>query len=226
MAHELGDVLGLDHSFRSGYKGQYLNGEYGDPVCIKAAPPDFSDARGGYGCTCMRHVLVILALLATTGCQTIPGREVRYEPTPTDIVRAMLQLAAVAPDDVVYDLGSGDGRIPITAAREFGARGVGIEIDPALVERARANARASGVADRVEFRAGDMYAADVSSATVVTLFLHPQPNLKLRPKLRADLRPGARVVSYMWDMGDWVPDDVRRVGKHGYSCGGSGGAHY
>jgi SAM-dependent methyltransferase len=115
---------------------------------------------------------------------------------------------------VVYDLGSGDGRIPITAAREFGARGVGIEIDPALVTQAQANAREAGVADKVEFRLANMYQADVRSATVVTLFLHPGPNLKLRDKLRSDLQPGSRVVSYVWDMGGWTPTDVRRVNEH------------
>jgi tRNA A58 N-methylase Trm61 len=123
------------------------------------------------------------------------------------VVRALLELADVGPQDFVYDLGSGDGRIPITAAREFGARGVGIEVDPALVTQAQASARAAGVENRVEFRLGDMYAADVSSATVVTLFLHPGPNLKLREKLRAR----AQVVSYVWDMGD----GSRRT------CGGS-----
>jgi tRNA A58 N-methylase Trm61 len=129
------------------------------------------------------------------------------------VVREMLTLAAVGPQDVVYDLGSGDGRIVITAAREFGARGVGIEIDPALVERARVNAEQAGVSDRVEFRQGDMYAADVSPATVVTLFLHPEPNMRLRPTLRADLGPGSRIVSYIWDMGDWKPDEERRVDR-------------
>jgi hypothetical protein len=156
-------------------------------------------------------LLLIWGLLLPAGCRTIPGRDVRYEPTPMPVVRAMLALAAVGSQDVIYDLGSGDGRIPITAAKEFGARGVGIEIDSALVARAQANAREAGVADKVEFRLGDMYAADISPATVVTLFLHPGPNLKLRSKLRSDLRPGSRVVSYMWDMGDWPPDAVRRV---------------
>ena len=130
------------------------------------------------------------------------------------VVRALLELAEVGSHDLVYDLGSGDGRIPITAAKEFGARGVGIEIDPALVTQAQANAREGGVEDRVEFRLGDMYAADVRAATVVTLFLHPGPNLKLREKLRADLRPGARVVSYVWDMGAWQPAAVSRVNEH------------
>jgi SAM-dependent methyltransferase len=158
-----------------------------------------------------RSLLFLPALLVVAGCRTIPGRDVRYEPTSMPIVRAMLALAGVSAHDIVYDLGSGDGRIPITAAREFGARGVGIEIDPTLVARAHANARLAGVAHKVEFRLGDMYAADVTPATVVTLFLHPMPNLKLRPKLRSELRPGSRVVSYMWDMGAWAPDEVRQT---------------
>ena len=157
---------------------------------------------------------LLFGVLASFGCGTIPGRDVRYEPTPMPIVRALLELAEVGPRDVVYDLGSGDGRIPITAAKEFGARGVGIEIDPALVTQAQANAREAGVADKVEFRLANMYQADVRSATVVTLFLHPGPNLKLREKLRSDLQPGSRVVSYVWDMGGWTPTDVRLVNKH------------
>jgi SAM-dependent methyltransferase len=160
----------------------------------------------------MRLFLTVL-LLASVACRTIPGRDVRFEPTSMPVVRTMLQLAEVGPRDVVYDLGSGDGRIPITAAKEFGARAVGIEIDPELVARAQTNARAAGVEDRVEFRVGDMYLADITPATVVSLFLHPEPNLKLRPKLQASLRPGARVVSYMWNMGDWQPDEERRVGR-------------
>ena len=157
---------------------------------------------------------LVLGLLVSVGCVRIPGQEVRYEPTPMPVVRALLELADVGPQDLVYDLGSGDGRIPITAATEFGARGVGIEIDPALVTRAQAKAREAGVDDRVEFRLGDMYAEDVRAATVVTLFLHPEPNLKLREKLRTELQAGSRVVSYVWDMGDWAPADVRRVNRH------------
>jgi SAM-dependent methyltransferase len=157
---------------------------------------------------------LLFGVLASFGCGTIPGRDVRYEPTPMPIVRALLELAEVGPQDLVYDLGSGDGRIPITAAKDFGARGVGIEIDPALVTQAQANAREAGVADKVEFRLANMYQADVRSATVVTLFLHPGPNLKLREKLRSDLQPGSRVVSYVWDMGGWTPTEVRRVNEH------------
>ena len=157
---------------------------------------------------------LVLGLLVSFGCRSIPGQDVRYEPTPMPVVRALLELAEVGPHDVVYDLGSGDGRIPITAAKEFGARGVGIDIDPALVTQAQANAREAGVEDKVEFRLGDMYAADVRSATVVTLFLHPGPNLKLREKLRSELPAGSRVVSYVWDMGGWTPAEVRRINEH------------
>ncbi len=157
---------------------------------------------------------LVMGLLVSFGCGAIPGQDVRYEPTPMPVVRALLELADVGPQDLVYDLGSGDGRIPITAATEFGARGVGIEIDPALVAQAQAAAREAGVEERVEFRLGDMYAADVQPATVVTLFLHPGPNLKLREKLRSDLQAGSRIVSYVWDMGGWRPEDVRQVNEH------------
>ena len=164
----------------------------------------------------MKQILVglVLGSLVSLGCSAIPGQDVRYEPTSMSVVRALLELAEVGPQDIVYDLGSGDGRIPITAAKEFGARGVGIEIDPALVTEAQEKAREAGVEDKVDFKLGNMYAADITSATVVTLFLHPGPNLKLREKLRSDLQAGARVVSYVWDMGGWKPAEVRRVDEH------------
>ena len=145
---------------------------------------------------------------AQTAAGTLRAPDVRYEPTPQPVVRQMLRLAEVGPGDVVYDLGSGDGRIPITAAREFGARGVGIEIDPELVRRSEANARAAGVADRVAFLHADLFEADFSDATVVTLFLYPDVNLRLRPRLLAELKPGTRVVSYWHDMGDWRPERI------------------
>jgi SAM-dependent methyltransferase len=159
-------------------------------------------------------LVILVGLLVSAGCGAIQGQDVRYEPTPMPVVRELLKLAEVGPQDLVYDLGSGDGRIPIMAAKEFGARGVGIEIDPALVAQANANAREAGVEARVEFRLGTYYEANVRSATVVTLFLHPGPNLKLRERLRSDLPAGARVVSYVWDMGSWTPADVRRIGEH------------
>jgi SAM-dependent methyltransferase len=137
--------------------------------------------------------------------------DVRYEPSPHRVVRAMLELGQVSARDVVYDLGSGDGRLPIAAARDFGARGVGIDIDPKLVALARENARKAGVADRVSFRNEDLFTADFREATVVTLFLYPDVNMKLRPKLLETLKPGTRVVSHYHDMGDWRPKAQIRV---------------
>ncbi|MEJ2173406.1 MAG: class I SAM-dependent methyltransferase [bacterium] len=122
------------------------------------------------------------------------------------MVDAMLDLARVRAGDVLYDLGAGDGRIAIAAARRFGIRAVGIEINPRMVEIARANVRRAGVAHLVEIRQGDALEADLRGASVVTLFLLQELNLKLRPRLRAQLRPGARVVSHRFDMGDWAPD--------------------
>jgi SAM-dependent methyltransferase len=136
--------------------------------------------------------------------------DVRYEPSAPEVVRAMLDLAAVGPSDVVYDLGCGDGRVVIDAARR-GARGVGVDIDPARVREARANARAAGVEARVEIVEGDLFETDLRDATVVMLFLQPDLNLRLRPRLLAQLRPGARVVSHWHDMGDWRPDRVVTV---------------
>jgi len=131
--------------------------------------------------------------------------EVPFITTPDQVTLAMLELAAVGPADQVIDLGSGDGRIVITAARRFGARGLGVEIVPDLVKRSRDAARAAGVAERVEFREQDLFATDLGRATVVTMYLLPAVNLQLRPRLLA-LAPGTRVVSHDWDMGDWSPD--------------------
>jgi tRNA A58 N-methylase Trm61 len=128
--------------------------------------------------------------------------------TPADVVERMLTLAKVGPRDVVYDLGSGDGRIVIAAALKFGARGVGIDIDPARVAEAEENARRAGVADRVTFRLGDALEADVSDATVVTLYMLSVINVSLRPMLTRDLRPGTRIVSHSFAMGDWEPQTV------------------
>jgi SAM-dependent methyltransferase len=129
-----------------------------------------------------------------------------YLPTPHPVVAAMLGLAGVSRADVVYDLGSGDGRIPIAAARDFGARGVGVELDSSLVEAARCNARVAGLEKQVEFRHQDLFAADVREATVVTLFLFPEVNQRLAPRLRAQLKPGTRIVSHRFGLGDWKPD--------------------
>jgi amino acid transporter len=140
--------------------------------------------------------------------------EVPYVATREDIVDEMLRMAAVTKDDVVYDLGCGDGRIVTTAARAFGAQGVGIDIDPARVAESNENARAAGVADRVKFIQGDLFRADLSRATVVTLYLLPSVNLRLRPKLERELRAGARVVSHNYDMGDWKPVRQTQIGDH------------
>jgi ribosomal protein L11 methylase PrmA len=123
----------------------------------------------------------------------------------------MLKMAAVTKKDTVYDLGCGDGRIIITAAQKYGARGVGIDIDPERVQEATANVRKAGVADRVKIIRGDLFEADISPATVVTLYLLTELNLKLRPKLLRDLSPGTRVVSHAFAMGDWKPERTTDV---------------
>jgi Methyltransferase domain len=133
-----------------------------------------------------------------------------YIPTPQDVVDRMLADAELTGSDTLYDLGSGDGRIVITAAKKYGARGVGIDIDQDRISESRSNARAAGVGDLVEFQRGDILQADVSRATVVTLYLTSSTNLKLRPILTRQLRPGARIVSHTFGMGDWKPDKVDR----------------
>jgi SAM-dependent methyltransferase len=157
------------------------------------------------------RLIPCVALLLAAGCTPMLGLEVPYRPTPPSVVDAMLRLAAVSKDDVVYDLGSGDGRIPIAAARDFGARAVGIEIDPYLVEQSTAAARRAGLGERVRFLQEDIFTADLTGASVVALYLSPEFNERLRPKLLNDLRPGARVVSHRHPMGDWRPDREIRV---------------
>ncbi len=132
-----------------------------------------------------------------------PNYDVPYVPTPTAVVAEMLRMADVGKNDVIYDLGSGDGRIVITAAKERGARGVGIDINPARIKEANGNARAAGVSERVEFREQNLFDADLSEATVVTLYLLPAINAKLRPKLLRELKPGTRIVSHEFGIGDW-----------------------
>jgi SAM-dependent methyltransferase len=141
--------------------------------------------------------------------QEAPKRspDVIFVPTPQEVVDAMLDLAKVTAKDVIYDLGSGDGRIPVTAARKFGARGVGIDIDPQRIAEANANAEREGVTDKVKFLNQDLFTSNISEATVVTLYLLPSLNVKLMPKLRAELRPGTRIVSHSFDMmGQWPPE--------------------
>jgi SAM-dependent methyltransferase len=143
------------------------------------------------------------------------GREpdVPYVPTPREVVAEMLRLAHVSKDDVVYDLGCGDGRIVIAAAK-MGASGVGVDINPDRIRESKENAKEAGAIERVKFIEGDLFEANLKEATVVMLYLLPQVNLKLRPKLLRDLKPGTRIVSHNYDMGDWKPEKTVRVGDH------------
>jgi len=137
--------------------------------------------------------------------------DVPYEPTPHKVVAQMLRLAQVREGDVVYDLGCGDGRIVIAAVKEYGARGVCVDIDPQRIRESRVNATAAGVMERIRFLEQDLFATEIREATVVMLFLWPEVNLKLRPKLWQELRPGTRVISYIHDMGDWTPQQTITV---------------
>jgi ribosomal protein L11 methylase PrmA len=132
--------------------------------------------------------------------------DVIYVPTPQAVVEAMLQVAGVTKNDVVYDLGSGDGRIPVTAAQKYGARAVGIDIDPERIAEANANVAKNNVGNLVKIVQGDLFEQDLSPATVVTLYLLPSLNVKLKPKLMKELKPGTRIVSHAFDMGDWKPE--------------------
>lgn len=151
-------------------------------------------------------------LVFAAGCST-PGvrLDAPYVVTPYPVVDEMLRLAKVGPTDVVFDLGCGDGRIVLAAAERHGARGVGIDIDPKRIEEANEGAREAGVADRVRFAVQDLFETDFTSATVVTLYLFPELNAKLRPKLLADLRPGARIVSHQFGIPGWTPQDGARI---------------
>jgi SAM-dependent methyltransferase len=161
----------------------------------------------------MHRALAILCALLVASCAAPVGppepaarpANARYEPTSMEVVPAMLSLAGVTPADVVYDLGCGDGRIVIMAASRFGARGVCVDIDPERIAEARAKAHAAGVAERIRFTNQDLLETDVGDATVVTLYLSTELNLALRPKLRRELKSGARVVSHWHAMGDWRP---------------------
>ncbi|TFI52354.1 methyltransferase domain-containing protein [Mastigocladus laminosus UU774] len=147
-----------------------------------------------------------------TQLQETPKADVPYVPTSPEVVNGMLQLAQVTKNDVVYDLGSGDGRIPITAAQKYGVRrAVGVEINPELVQESKANAQKAGVSDRVTFQQQDLFQTNFDGATVVTLYLLPDVNLKLRPKLLQELKPGTRIVSHAFDMGEWKPKKTVQV---------------
>jgi hypothetical protein len=175
--------------------------------------------------------VVLAALLTLAGYRSLGGdpEPVRFDPaefvrsrpkldapyiaTDYQVVDAMLAMAEVRPDDHVIDLGSGDGRILIAAARSHGARGLGVDIDPERVREAQANARAAGVAHRVQFRRQDLFDTRLEDADVVTLYLTREVNLRLRPRILAQMRPGTRVVSHDYDMGEWRPDQRERIGS-------------
>ena len=162
----------------------------------------------------MASALLTLTAAAQQPAQTQDLRppDVHYVPTPQAVVDAMLRIANVTSTDVVYDLGCGDGRIPVTAAQRFGAKGIGIDIDPARISEAGENAKLAGVTDKVRFLNQDLFTTDIKEATVVTLYLLPSLNLKLMPKLKAELKPGTRIVSHAFDMGgSWPPDKTEVV---------------
>ncbi len=163
-------------------------------------------------CFVLALVLLSAAVAAAQSAEPKRTPDVPYVPTTEEAVQAMLKLADVKKTDVVYDLGCGDGRIVIAAAKNFGARGVGIDINPVRIQEARENAKKAGVEDRVRFEENDLFKADIHEATVVTLFLLTNVNLKLRPKLLEELKPGTRIVSNTFDMGDWKSDKQATVG--------------
>ncbi|MGE0870347.1 MAG: 50S ribosomal protein L11 methyltransferase [Kofleriaceae bacterium] len=168
-------------------------------------------------------VIGIVAVVVAAACDEVtfaddrqsgPTRkpDVIYVPTPEPVVTKMLTMAKVGPDDVVYDLGCGDGRIPIAAVRDFGAKaGVCVDIDPARIREAQANVKRAGLQDKIQVRYADMFQVDTSPATVVTLYLLDSLNIKLRPKLQRELRNGARIVSQTFSMGDWKPVEHAHV---------------
>jgi SAM-dependent methyltransferase len=156
---------------------------------------------------------LVLGIIAFWGAAQAQSKkpDVEYVPTPHHVVAEMLRLAETKREDVVYDLGCGDGRVVIMAAKEYGTRGVGVDIDPQRIEESRENARQAGVVDRARFLQQNLFETDFREATLVTLYLLPQLNRQLRPRLLSELRPGTRIVSHDFDMGEWYPDKVIRV---------------
>jgi precorrin-6B methylase 2 len=153
---------------------------------------------------------ITTAEVSTARAQPAP-LDVPYVPTPQEVVDKMLEMARVGPNDYLVDLGSGDGRIPITAAKRFGTRGFGVDLNPVRVKEAIANAKEANVTDKVRFVEGDLFKTDFSQATVLTLYLLPSVNLRLRPTILKVLKPGTRVVSHAFNMGDWEPQRTERV---------------
>jgi precorrin-6B methylase 2 len=169
-------------------------------------------ALAAAGATGLAHGTEIGRLLLAQAAATARrSPDVVFVPTPEDVIDKMLELAKVTPKDVVYDLGCGDGRIVMAAAKK-GARAVGIDIDPQRIKEAKANAAAQKVTDKVRFIEGDLFESNIGEATVVTLYLLPRLNEKLKPKLLKELKPGTRIVSHAFDMGDWKPEQTAKVG--------------
>jgi precorrin-6B methylase 2 len=164
-------------------------------------------------CSCLVGAMLFVSVAAAQNAQPRREPDVPFVPTTDEAVAAMLKLAGVTKTDVVYDLGCGDGRIVVAAAKTYGARAVGIDINPVRISEAKENARTAGVEKLVRFEENDLFQADIHEATVVTLFLLQSVNLKLRPKLLQELKPGTRVVSNTFDMGDWKPDKEFTVGS-------------
>lgn len=171
--------------------------------------------RGSAALTLGYAVPAALIGLARAQAQDEMARQldVPYVPTPMPVVDAMLDLAKVTKSDVVYDLGCGDGRIVVRAATRFGCRGVGVDLNPERVKEAKANASRANVTELTRFEVGDVFEFDFSPASVVTMYLLPSVNLKLRPRLLKELKPGTRLVSHDFHMGDWAAETVRDVGR-------------
>lgn len=155
-------------------------------------------------------IAIVFITVATVSAQDRPQLDVPYVPTNQKVVQAMLELAQVNGDDILYDLGCGDGRIVVTAASRYGTKGTGVDIDPQRIKEANENAEKANVTDKVTFIQGNLFEQDISDATVVTLYLLPDVNLKLKPEL-LKLKPGTRIVSHAFDMGDWKPEKTIRV---------------
>ena len=160
---------------------------------------------------------LLIAMSVAAAQTTAPHLDVPYVPSPNPVVDGMLKLAGVKSSDTVYDLGCGDGRIVITAAKTYGAKGVGVDINPERIEEARANAKSAKVEDKVKFEENDLFKANIANATVVTLYLLPDVNVRLKPKLLKELKPGTRIVSHSFDMADWKPEKEEVIeGRHIY----------
>jgi SAM-dependent methyltransferase len=161
--------------------------------------------------SCAAALVGAAALLYAQASAPSRSPDVPFVPTPEEVVEEMLKLASVKATDTVYDLGCGDGRIVIMAAQKFGARAVGVDINPERISEANVNAKKAGVVNKVKFVEGDLFTADIKDATVVTLYLLPSVNQKLKPRLQEQLRSGTRIVSHSFDMGDWTPEKTTEV---------------